>query len=92
MAFKARLVNLAHVYFGSTIDKSNFYLHYELLNAVKSLHNNDNIVSKLGKRVGVEILDKEDYNNKMANILKDTTKFKILGSIDEFDKTTIKEQ
>ena len=37
------------------------------------------------------MLDKEN-DNKIVDILKDTTKFKILGSVDEFDKTAIEEQ
>ena len=93
MAFKACLVDLAHIYCGWTIDKSDFYLYREHLNAVKSWRNVNNIIiSKLDKRAGVEILDKEYYNNKTTDILKDTIKFKILGSVDEFNKTAIEEQ
>ena len=93
IAFKSRLVDLAHMYCGSTIDKSDFYLHHEHQNAVKSLRNNNNIIiSKPEKGAGVEILDKEYYNDKMADILKDTTKFKIIGSVDEFKKTSTEEE
>ena len=35
--FKTRLVDLAHMYSGSTIDKYDFYFHREHLNDVKSL-------------------------------------------------------
>ena len=71
MAFKARLVDLAHMGSRSTLDKSDFYLHHKRLNAVKPLCNN-NIISKPDKRAGFVILVKEDYNNKMADILKNT--------------------
>ena len=74
MPFNAWLINLAHIYCGSNIDKFNFCLYCENLNALKSLCNNNIIIiSKPDKKVGVVILDK-DYN-KMVDILKDTTKF-----------------
>ena len=93
VAFNARLVDFAHTYCGSFINKSNFYLHCEHPNAVKSLQNNDNIIiSKLDKGTGVVILNKQDYNNKIADILNNTTKFKLLGSVDDFDETTLEEQ
>ena len=88
MAFKMWLVNLAHMYCGSKIDKSDFYLHHEHLNAVKSLHNNNIIISKPNKGAGVIIHDKQDYNNKMVDIIKDTTKFKILGSVQDRQRGT----
>ena len=74
MAFKARLINLAHVYCGSTTDKSDFYLHPKHLNTVNVLSSNYNIIiSKPDKKTVVVILDKEDCNNKMTDIVKDTT-------------------
>ena len=84
MAFKAQLVDLAHTYSGSNIDKSDFDLHREYLIAVKSLRNNDNIVIfKPDKGAGVVILDKQDYN-LMAHILNDTINFKIISNAEEF--------
>ncbi len=61
---------------------------------MKSSHNNNNIIpSKPDKdEAAVVILDKEYYNDKIADIVKDSTKFKTLGSVDEFNKTAIEEQ
>ena len=80
--FKARLIDLSMVdlqymwmYCRTTIDKSDFCLHREHLNAVKSLCNNNIILSKLEKLAGVVILDKEYYNIKLLDIFKDTIKF-----------------
>ena len=50
------------------------------------------IISKPEKGACVIILNKQDYNNKMADILNNTTKFKIFGSVDDFDKTALEEQ
>ena len=86
--FKALLIDLAYMYCGSIIDKSDFYFQREHLNVVKSLHYNNILISKPDKSVGVVIFDQE-YYNKMADVLKTTTKFKILGSV---DKTTIEKQ
>ena len=80
------------MYCGLTIDKSDFYLNREHLNVVKSLHNyNIIIISKLDKSAVVVILNK-DYDNKMADILRDTTKLKIFDNVDEFDKIAIEEK
>ena len=79
VASKARLVNFAHTYSESNINKSDFYLHCEHLNAFKSMQNNDNmIIFKLDKDTKVVILNKQYYNNKTADILNNTTKIKIL--------------
>ena len=60
---------------------------------MNSSHNNNNIIiSKPDKEAAVVILDKEYYNDKIADIVKDSTKFKTLGSVDEFNKTAIDEQ
>ena len=93
VVFKAQMIGLAQSYCGSNIDKSDFYLHREYLKAVKSLRNNDNIIiSKPDQGARVVILNKHDYINKMGDIINDTSKFTILGSVDKFDKTAIQEQ
>ena len=57
------------------------------------MQNNNNIViSKSDKGTIVVILNKQDYNNKITDILNNATKFKILGSVHEFDNTAQKEQ
>ena len=89
MTVKALLVDFSHMYYWSTIDISDFYLHREHL---KSFRNNNNIVSKRGKEAGVVILNKKYYNKRMVNMHKDTTKFKIPGRVDELDKSAIEEQ
>ena len=89
MALKARLTDLTHMYCGSNIDKSNFYLHRQHINVVKSLRNNDYIViSNPDKGSTVVILSRCDYFNKITNILNNSSKFTRQGMVDEFDKTT----
>ena len=91
--FKARLIDFDNSCSGYNIDKSDFCLHYQHLKVVKSLRSNNKIIiSKPDKGVGELILNKQDYNNKMVEILNDTTKFKIVACVDEFDKTAIQEQ
>ena len=92
VAFIAWLVDFAHSHCGSNINKSDFYLLHEHLNAVKYLCNKNIIISKPEKAARVVILNKQDYINKIADILNDTIKFTILGSVDDFDKTAIQEQ
>ena len=89
VSFKAQQVDLSYLYGGSNINKSDFYLHCDHLKVVKSLHNNNKIIiSKLEKSVGLIILNKQDIN-KMVEILNDSTKFKTLGNVKEWDKTAI---
>ena len=58
------------------------------LQAIKSLRSNKAIlITKPDKGSGVVIFNKSDYVNKMECILSDTSKFKLLGPVSEFDKT-----
>ena len=65
----------------------------EYINAYKTL-NNDLIIiiSKPDKGGGLIILDKVDYNKQIFEILKDTTKFILIGKAEPFDLTTKIEQ
>ncbi len=59
ITLKACLADLAHVDSGSNIDKSDFYLHHQHLNAGKSLCNNTAFVkSKPDNESGVVILNR----------------------------------
>ena len=72
-ASKVRLVDHVHSYCNSNIDKSDFSLHREHFNAVKSFPNNNTIViSKPYKYAEVVIFNKYNYVNKMTEILNDT--------------------
>ena len=60
-ALKAKLTDLAHSFCGTPIDITNFTTHRECFQAVKSLHNNsDIIIMKADKSNAVVILDKFD--------------------------------
>ena len=85
---RARLSDLAYAYSGSPIDHSDFLLHREHFQALKSLRaNNDIFITKPDKGSGVVILNKKDYINKMEVILHDKEKFAKLGDVETHDKT-----
>ena len=76
ITLKDSLLDLPYMYYRSSIIQSDFYLHRDHFNAVKSLRNDDSIViSKPDKRTRVVILNRCDYVNKMANIFRETFKF-----------------
>ena len=52
-ALKARLADLARLYFDSTINSRDFTMHKECFGAINKLRKNDIIVTKLDKRSGV---------------------------------------
>ena len=84
---KAKLNEVAHWFCGSPIDTSKFSMDNSCLQAIKSLRSNKAIlITKPDKGSGVVILNKSDYVNKMECILSDISKFKLLGSLREFDK------
>ena len=85
---KAKLNEVAHSFCGLPIDTSKFSMDNSCLQAIKSLRSNKAIlITKPDKGYGVVILNKSDYVNKMECILSDTSKFKFLGPVSEFDKT-----
>ena len=85
---RAGLSDLAYAYSGSPIDHSDFLLHREHFQALKSLRaNNDIFITKPYKGSGVVILNKKDYINKMEVILHDKEKFAKFGDVEIHDKT-----
>ncbi|XP_046843851.1 uncharacterized protein LOC124437935 [Xenia sp. Carnegie-2017] len=91
--FKSKLSSLAHVYSECKVDSKEFSLTKEHMIALSNLNKNKNIViCKPDKGSGVVILDREDYNSKMLNILKDNNKFCALGKLPECDKTSTLER
>ena len=79
---RKKLQDLANSTF-SKIKKCNSWLPFfkkSDLNILKKLSSNKNlIISKPDKGKGIVILNKDDYINKMHNILDDTSKFKIIN-------------
>ena len=60
----------------------------EYLQALKSLRsNNDILITKPDKDSGVVVMDKSDYILKMEKILHDTTRFELIGTFCNFNKT-----
>ena len=66
---------------------TNFTVHRECFQAIKSLRNNsDIIISKADKSNAVVILGKSDYSTKI-NVILNLQKFQKIGSVNENDKT-----
>ena len=87
-ALLAKLNNLAHSYCGSPIDWTDFSMHRECFQAIKSLRSNkDILITKPDKGSGGVILNSSDYIAKMETILCDSTKFICLGPVEENDNT-----
>ena len=84
---RARLSDLAYAYSGSPIDHSDFILHREHFQALKSLwSNNDIFITKPDKGSGVVILNKKGLHQKMGKILLDKEKFEKLDDVETQDK------
>ena len=67
-------------------------MHKEHLQAIKALRSNkQTLITKPDKGSGVVILNKNDYINKMDDILEDKTKIKI-GDVNQHDNTAKNEQ
>ena len=87
-ALMANLNNLAHSYCDSPIDWTDFSMHLECFQAIKSLRSNkDILITKPDKGSGVVILNSIDYIAKMETIICDSNKFICLGPLEENDKT-----
>ena len=87
-ALKARLNDLAHSFYGSPIDLTDFTMHRECFTAICSLRNiNEIIITTSDKSSQVVILNKSDYITKLNSILDDNSKFEKLGSVEENDNT-----
>ena len=92
-SLKARLNDLAHAYCGTQVDLGDFNMHKEHFQAIKSLRSNEQIlITKPDKGSGVVILNKNDYIQKMGNILDDKTKFLNIGGVDQHENTVKTEQ
>ena len=92
-ALKAKLNYLAHAFCGTQIDLSDFTMHRECFDAIKSLRSNDKIIIiKPDKGSGVVILNKSDYITKMNLILNDASKFQQIGPADTNAKLEAKIQ
>ena len=86
-ALKAKLTDLAHSFCSTHIDMTNFTMHRECFQAIKSPRNNSDImITKADKSNAVVIIDKSDYLTKM-NITLDSQKFQKIGPVNEHDKT-----
>ena len=92
-SLNAKLCDYAHSYCSMEVDLGDFRMSRECKNAYKTLKEDLNIIiSKPDKGAGVVILDRVDYNKKMMDILKDTTKFMLIGKTETFDLTAKIEQ
>ena len=66
---------------------SNFYMHRECFEAIKSLHNNaDTVITKADKSNTVVILNETDYFTK-KHVIWNSQKFQEIGPVDTYDKT-----
>ena len=85
---KAELCDIAHSYCGAPIDKTDYYLQRQYMDAARSLRALNNIIiSRPDKGSGVVLLDKQNYLDKMHTILDDPSKFVLLGPVSDFDRT-----
>ena len=77
---RARLSDLAYAYSGSPIDHSDFLLHREHFQALKSLwSNNDIFITKPDKGSGVVILNKKGLHPKNGEYSPRQRKFRKTG-------------
>ena len=86
---KARLSDLAHAYCGIPVDLTDFFMHRECFEAIRSLRlNSDIIITKPDRGSRVVILNKTDYYlTKMNSILKDFSQFQNIGPVNDNDNT-----
>ena len=85
---KARLADLAYLYWDSTIDSRDFTMHKECFRAINSLRNNDDIIiTEPNKGSGVVLLNKNDHVDEMNKILDDQSKFRRLVPVSSNDNT-----
>lgn len=61
-------------------------IHYRTIKSLKS--RNDMYLTKPDKGSGIVILNKQDYLDKMNNILNNPTKFRMIGPADTCDNTS----
>ena len=80
--------DLAHAYAGTAVSSWESDWRSEHFRSLKSLRNNNSIITWPNNGSGVVILDYQCYVDKMMSILGDTSKFLRLGPVDSFDHTT----
>ena len=79
-ALKAKVNHLAHAFCGTQIDLTDFTMHRECFDVIKSLRSNDKIIiTKPDKGSGVVILNKSDYITKINLIFNNASKFQQIG-------------
>ena len=87
-SLKARLADLAYIYYESKPDNHDIAMPKERFSAITKLRRNDSIAfTKPDKGSSVVILNKSDYINKIKNILHDKTKFERVGPASTCDST-----
>ena len=85
---KNKLASFAHEYTKVKVDQSRFPLGKEHLESIRELRSNEDIViMKPDKGVGIVVMNKHDYIAKMMDILNDSSKFEFLGSVEDSDRT-----
>lgn len=85
---KSGIKNIAHSSFFGNFHHNNLFNNEEL-QTLKNLASDESLViCKPDKGYGVVILDKEDYLNKMEDILSDKTKFTLIN--DDLAKITLR--
>ena len=90
---KSSLAGLAHRFVNSKIDRTGFHLRSDHMMAIGRLKRNEHvIITRPDKGNGVVLLDRADYVRKMNLILGDESKFELLGSADEMDRTVQQER
>ena len=86
-------MRLANDYCSIKQDKASFPLGREHLAAISELKMNKEIViTRPDKGAGVVLMNTVHYVDKMMDILKDTSKFELIGPCDTHDKTALNEK
>ena len=87
-SLRARLADLAYLHCDSKINAHDFVMQKECFSVINKLRRNESIIiTKPDKGSGVVILNKDDYIEKMNNILRDETKFEYVGPVSTCDNT-----
>ena len=85
---KNKLASFAREYTKVKVDQSRFPLGKEHLESIHKLRSNEDIViMKPDKGVGIVVMNKHDYIAKMIDILNDSSKFEFFGSVEDSDRT-----
>lgn len=88
-ATKAKLLELTNEYSSLLVERDFLAwqgIHFHTIKSLKS--RNDVYLTKPDKGAGVVTLNKQDYLDKMNDILNDSTKFRMIGPADTRDNTS----